>query len=182
MWLSPAHPGSWGPGNWGAADLPLLAGPLPAHLAILPWLQSLCTAQSPWRGFPFSTNCNNCPFFFGQENLEEGDRERAEVSDGPASVRWVHTALNTHSISAPRHTAGQGSSLRKLSIKKSASLQCQLTSFSLSHHSQLPSPHSQGMMQFSSRIQLAQPSPDSCSVQAPPHHSLLPKASPGSSE
>lgn len=62
--------------------------------------------------------------FFRQGKLKEANLERDKVSDGPTGVRLVHAALNTHLISAPRHTAGPGFSLRKLSIKKSASLQC----------------------------------------------------------
>lgn len=56
--------------------------------------------------------------FFRQGKLKEANLERDKVSDGPTGVHLVHAALNIHLISAPGHTAGQGFSLRKLSVKK----------------------------------------------------------------
>lgn len=90
MWLSPAHLGSWGPRNQGAADLSFAAiftaGSPPAHLTILPWLHSLSRTKRPWSGFHSSINCNNLCLFilFFKENL------RGRPGDNKG-LRWPHS-------------------------------------------------------------------------------------------
>lgn len=92
--------------------------------------------------------------FFRQGKLKEANLERDKVSDGPTGVHLVNAALNTHLISAPGHTAGQGFSLRKLSVKKNQHFCNVIINFIFSVSSQASCPHpcSQGLMQFSTKI------------------------------
>lgn len=111
MWLSPAHLGSWGPRNQGAADLSfaatVAAGSPPAHLT---WLHSLSRARSPWCGFCLSMNCNNlCVFsLFFKENL----RGRPGENKG---LRWPHSCpLGPHCMKNSLHSSSETHSWPRL--------------------------------------------------------------------
>lgn len=96
---------------------PLQRVPLPLTLPSSPSTDRFAQHRALVMGFPSLPNTTIVFFFFCQEKLKKADLERAEVSDGLTGVCWVPTALNTRLISALRHTAGRGSSLRKLLLR-----------------------------------------------------------------